>query len=906
MTIRRLCTPRGCRGIRGDMLSDQQEETPFDTSFPHGATWVRADFHLHTRADKEFAYAGDENSYVNAYVTALSDAGIRLGVITNHNKFDLQEFKALRRAARQRGIGLLPGVELSINDGGNGVHTLIVFSDEWLEDGNDYIGSFLGSTFSGRTATQYENENARSNDDIVTTLQTLEKFNRDFFVVFAHVERSSGLWNEVKGGRLQELAVHPLVRKYCLGFQQVRTHDVAERPCRTKVKLWWPDYPAEVEGSDPKSVEQIGKGEKTFVKIGDLTFAALKFAMRDFAFRVTTSVPAVAHGYVTAVSFEGGLLDGVRIPFSPHLNCLIGIQGSGKSSVLECLRWALDVPFGDRPQDRKYKEELVPFVLKSGGRVIVEAIDHLGSPYQVRRILGHEPEVYLNGMLRRGVAVRQSVIRNPLYFGQKDLSAAGQDFGKDLVEKLVGESLRGIREEIAAKAADLKAAVTQLQAIQTDTDRLGALRSELAALEYQIEQFDKHGVKDKLEKQLSYNQDAAFTTIVDEKIEGWSHLLEEVAAKGDDLIGALAIPTSKYSAPFFAEYQATLDDVIASVASIRGVRKAVTDAQEKLLEKHGNLNATIGGLKEEFAAVERELLEALADKGVTSLQPDDYVKIAERTTVVAGKIADLVATTSKAVERREAVQALTSELNEKWLQEYRVTAAALEKINNAQAELKITPAFKGDKNAFAAKLEQVLKGSSVRAEAIEALCNKYIDFASIYANLDEAATVTKSRSDAFREYFLKALPDLLVHQIANTYEITYHGRPLRSHSLGQRASAMMLFLLSQEEHDLILIDQPEDDLDSQTVYEEVVKRVRDLKSDRQFVFATHNANFPVLGDAESVSAFTAMDDRISAISASIDAQDCQELIVKIMEGGPIAFARRKSIYEQWRVDERQA
>src|SRR5947208_2850176 len=65
---------------------------------------------------------------------------------------------------------------------------------------------------------------------------------------------------------------------------------------------------------------------------------------------------------------------------------------------------------------------------------------------------------------------------------------------------------------------------------------------------------------------------------------------------------------------------------------------------------------------------------------------------------------------------------------------------------------------------------------------------------------------------------------------------------------------MMLFLLSQDDHDLLLIDQPEDDLDSQTVYEEVVKLVRKIKPNRQFIFATHNANFPVLGDAEIVAA----------------------------------------------------
>ena len=109
--------------------------------------------------------------------------------------------------------------------GANGVHTLIVFSDEWIADGKDYISPFLTTTFAGKTPDQYEQENARSNDDIIATLESLEKYNKDFFVVFAHVEAPSGLWHELQGGRLQELANNPLVQKYCLGFQKVRTHD---------------------------------------------------------------------------------------------------------------------------------------------------------------------------------------------------------------------------------------------------------------------------------------------------------------------------------------------------------------------------------------------------------------------------------------------------------------------------------------------------------------------------------------------------------------------------------------------------------------------------------------------------------------------------------------------------------
>lgn len=110
----------------------------------------------------------------------------------------------------------------------------------------------------------------------------------------------------------------------------------------------------------------------------------------------------------------------------------------------------------------------------------------------------------------------------------------------------------------------------------------------------------------------------------------------------------------------------------------------------------------------------------------------------------------------------------------------------------------------------------------------------------------------------------------------------------------------MLFLLSQEGNDLLLIDQPEDDLDSQTVYEEVVKLLRQLKPDQQFVFATHNANFPVLGDAETITTCSARDDEINVSVGNIDDKPCQANVISIMEGGPEAFERRRTIYQIWK------
>ena len=96
--------------------------------FKHGSKWVRADFHLHTRSDHTFKYSGDERYFLSDYVDALKQSGIGVGVITNHNQFDYDEFIALQKTAMRQDIMLLPGVELRVREGANGVHTLVVFS----------------------------------------------------------------------------------------------------------------------------------------------------------------------------------------------------------------------------------------------------------------------------------------------------------------------------------------------------------------------------------------------------------------------------------------------------------------------------------------------------------------------------------------------------------------------------------------------------------------------------------------------------------------------------------------------------------------------------------------------------------------------------------------------------------
>ena len=144
--------------------------------------------------------------------------------------------------------------------------------------------------------------------------------------------------------------------------------------------------------------------------------------------------------------------------------------------------------------------------------------------------------------------------------------------------------------------------------------------------------------------------------------------------------------------------------------------------------------------------------------------------------------------------------------------------------------------------------------------------------------------------------------DLLTFRVKDKVEITYHGKPLNQHSLGQRASALILFILAQRDNDVLIIDQPEDDLDNQTIYKEVIAELLLLKENMQFIFATHNANIPVLGDSEQIIACDfENEDQIKLSMGSIDNKSSQEKIISIMEGGSEAFNKRNRIYGGWKV-----
>lgn len=123
-------------------------------------------------------------------------------------------------------------------------------------------------------------------------------------------------------------------------------------------------------------------------------------------------------------------------------------------------------------------------------------------------------------------------------------------------------------------------------------------------------------------------------------------------------------------------------------------------------------------------------------------------------------------------------------------------------------------------------------------------------------------------------------------------------RPLSQLSTGQQCTAI-LHLLLLENPDPLIMDQPEDNLDNAFIAERIVKELRQAKTDRQFLFATHNANIPVFGDAEWIGVVrgTEQQGEISADhQGSIDVPAIRDQVARILEGGRDASMQRKEKY----------
>ena len=155
-----------------------------------------------------------------------------------------------------------------------------------------------------------------------------------------------------------------------------------------------------------------------------------------------------------------------------------------------------------------------------------------------------------------------------------------------------------------------------------------------------------------------------------------------------------------------------------------------------------------------------------------------------------------------------------------------------------------------------------------------------------------------AKDDRFASH-LERLPqesviDLILWFPRDDLKITFgpNRQSIEQSSPGQKNAALLAFILSYGDEPLLL-DQPEDDLDNELIYDLIVRQLRETKSKRQVIVVTHNANIVVNGAAEMVLPLKVERSETHVRWAgSVQVKEVREAICDILEGGQQAFEQR--------------
>jgi ABC-type cobalamin/Fe3+-siderophores transport system ATPase subunit len=224
-------------------------------------------------------------------------------------------------------------------------------------------------------------------------------------------------------------------------------------------------------------------------------------------------------------------------------------------------------------------------------------------------------------------------------------------------------------------------------------------------------------------------------------------------------------------------------------------------------------------------------------------------------------------------------------------------------------------------DVFREKLIQLKKGSYFRDAEIEAICNNVTPYDFIIellrydAKKDVSLLSNLSTKTALDVDRLKNLSDFLLTQIEyeDLLKLQYQAFPkdipeikyklndgsyelIKNISTGQKCTAMLIIALSDGNFPII-IDQPEDSLDVRSIWEDMCSKLRIGKSNRQFIFTTHNSALAVASDTDKYTVIECEHNKGSIKhSGALDDIVLKKEVIDYLEGGKTTYNKKAEKY----------
>jgi ABC-type lipoprotein export system ATPase subunit len=860
-----------------------------------------ADLQVHTPADAGQGYgdAGgrDPNGgFARRIVQAHVDAGVEVLAVSDHNRVDW--YPVLRAAGDELGVFVFPALEFSVNR----CHLLAIW--DRTEEGYRLANQFLATLWKPGDPRFESNGDPRP--VAMGQVQELARqaIEHKALVLAPHsTMKDIGLFASGVCTNRRDVVRGGVIAGYDVWGN--RKADVLTNPAAE----FGEQNPSWFISGDVRRFEDIGK-RALFLKLGDRpTLEGIRQAFlvpetrirfpqalraqwgRVVGIRFAASV-IPDWPRISAISIEGGFHDKLAFDFAPGLNAVIGGKGTGKSTLIEILRYALHA--GD-PLSLEAKGNR-EHNFRANAEVSVGFVDESGDEYQVRRSGSKDPARLLRDGQELPVEVNRRV--NVRVFGQRELQALAErpDVLREFVATEAGTSWSGALTEEKALSRTLQKLNGELRSIETQLSNLDEEEHELADLSDRINIANARGVGDLIER-LSALGDA------DDKVRAAADWPTLVQGPVDQLAELLPPPELSQVPRRHEAIRSTLSTLADAVSKgVGGMTEAVAQATAGLQEAVSDWQTQHS---DERVAIERELADAgLAD-------PRELGRLQSRERELRTRLQDLPSKRDQAARLGQQRALALQTLGDVRRRKSRLVEEAARSLNERvgqRVRIRVDPL--GDRSDFVTVLERSLKGQGVKSDQLRRLATSHTPTIVATAIRDGQSQVEALGCSVTTASKLCALDSVAVRTIEEVdtpdrilVEVDLGGadgdtwHDVTEVSPGQRATALLAMALAGG-HEPLIVDQPEDDLDNQYIYDEVVRVIADVCQSRQVIVATHNANIPILGDAELVLALDAESSRSSVLACGgLENADVAVWARKILEGGEAAFQARHRRYQ---------
>lgn len=843
----------------------------------------------------------DEASYNAAVVQKCQDLGIEVIAVTDH--YRVRTAEGLWSAAKGAGLQVFPGFEAVTKEG---VHFLCLFDpDRDVE----YLERILGACGihddrSGSPSGRYDAEQ-------------LPGEARDWGAVCiaAHVAADGGLLVTLKG----QAAVRAWRSDNLLACSIPGPVSDAPPNLRPILENKNADYRRErpvaiLNAQDVCGPEDLSKaGASCWLKMSEVSMEGLRQAFLDPGSRVRlASDPAAEeHAEFLAVAWQGGFLDGAAIHFNGNLNVLIGGRGAGKSTAVESLRYVLGLePLGE--EARKAHEGIVRQVLRSGTKVSLLVRSHRPATreYVIERTVPNPP-VVRDESGKVLPLTPADMLPGVEVYGQHELSELTKSPEKltRLLERFVERDPVPTRRK-SDFGRELERSRVRILEVRKELKQIEERLASLPTLEETLKRFEDAGLEERLKEQSLLVREERLLKSASERMSPFRDVLEQLRRE---------LPIDRTFLSPRALEGLPGKTVIAEASEVlerlsRDVESLATQMTEILGRAEQGLAAVRGRWDERKRAVQAAYEQILRDLQKSKVDGEEFIRLRQQIEDLRPQRERQASLHRDANDLDEQRRNLLAEWEDVTAAEFRQLERAAKKVSRSLADrVRVQVTFAGNREPLFQLLREHVSGRL--SEAMEAL-RRRPDL-----SLKEFSAAMRAGRDTLVQKFgipsaqadrLAQAPVDVVMQIeeldlspTTRVELNVAGedqppawQELSELSTGQKATAVLLLLLLESDAPLV-VDQPEDDLDNRFITEGVVPKMREEKRRRQFVFATHNANIPVLGDAELIVGLRASGERAEiprAHMGSLDAQPVRDLVEEVLEGGRQAFELRRLKY----------